>query len=166
MSTPAPLNENDREDLVAYLDGEVDQIGEEKARLLETKINLDVTVRAEAETLKRTWDLLDYLPRPEASPTFTNRTIDKLSVRETQQALRPRRSRWLLASGWVAAVLLAALGGYFGATRLFPVRPGERELVRELRLIENLRFYEPVESLEFLQDLDQKDLFGEDPLDS
>src|SRR6266487_4267792 len=100
MTTPSPMNEEDRDDLVAYLDGEVDELGEDKAHVIETRINLDPIVRAEAETLKRTWDLLDYLPKPEASPTFTNRTLDKLSVRETQQALRPKRNKWLLASGW------------------------------------------------------------------
>jgi hypothetical protein len=167
MSKPAPLNEEEHDDLVAYLDGEVGELGEEKARLIETKINLDPGVRAEADALKRTWDLLDYLPRPEASASFTNRTLDKLSTRETQLALRgPRRRRWFLGSGWAAAVLLAALGGYLGVKHFFPPRAGEKELVRELRLIENLRFYEPVESLDFLRELDQRDLFGEDPLDS
>ncbi len=48
----------------------------------------------------------------------------------------------------------------------FPPRPHERDLVRDLRIIENLRYYEPVESLEFLRELDHRDLFGEDPLDS
>jgi anti-sigma factor RsiW len=166
MSDPAPLNEADREDLVAYLDGEVDEIGAEKARLIETKMNLDPTVRAEADSLRRTWDLLDYLPRPEASASFTNRTLDRLSTRETQKALRLPRRRWLLGTGWAAAVLLAALGGYFGMKHWVEPRPGEKELVRELRLIENLRFYEPVESLDFLRELDQPDLFGEDPMDS
>src|SRR5262245_2450641 len=103
MTTPSPMNEEERNDLVAYLDGEVDELGEDRARAIETRINLDPTVRAEAETLKRTWDLLDYLPRPEASANFTGRTLDRLSVRETQNALRPRRSRrWLLGAGWAA----------------------------------------------------------------
>src|SRR5437764_5509351 len=137
MTTPSPMNEQDRDDLVAYLDGEVDELGEDKARVIETRINLDPTVRAEAETLKRTWDLLDYLPKPEASPTFTNRTLDKLSVRETQQALQPRRPRrWPARLAWAAAVLVAGLGAYLASLRAFPPRPQERDLVRDLRLIE------------------------------
>src|SRR5262245_50467965 len=106
MTTPAPLNDDEREDLIAFLDGELD---EEKAHALEARITLDPTVRAEAETLKRTWDLLDYLPRPEPSPAFTNRTLDRISMRETELALRPARPlrRWLIGIGWAAAVVVA-----------------------------------------------------------
>ena len=165
MSNPSPLSEADREELVAYLDGE---LNEEQAHSIEARISTNPTLRAEVETLKRAWDMLDYLPKPEPSPNFTHRTLDRISVRETANALRPpRRSRrWLLAGGWAATVLLAVLGGYYGAVKATAPRPGDRELVRELRLIENLRFYEAVDSLDFLRELDQRDLFGEDPLDS
>jgi anti-sigma factor RsiW len=164
MSSPSPLSEQEREELVAYLDGELD---EEQAHSVEAKISMNPTLRAEVETLKRAWDLLDYLPRPEPSPNFTHRTLDRIAVRDTANALRPRKAkRWLLAAGWAAALLLATFGGYFGAVHSITPRPGERDLVRELRVIENLRFYEAVDSLEFLRELDQSDLFGEDPLDS
>ncbi len=69
MADKQPLSEQEKADLVAYLDGE---LGGEAARSLEAKITLDPAARSEAETLKRTWDLLDYLPRPRrrrASPT-------------------------------------------------------------------------------------------------
>ncbi len=160
-----PLSQEDREELVAFLDGELD---EEQAHSVEAKISLDPTLRAEAETLKRAWDLLDYLPKPEPSPSFTNRTMDRISTRETANALRPMRRyrRWFIAAGWAAALVLAWFAGYLGAVRSIPPRPGNRELVRELRLIENLRYYETLESLEFLHELDQRDLFGEDSLDS
>jgi anti-sigma factor RsiW len=165
MTTPSPLNDDEHEELVAFLDGELD---EEKANAIEARLTLDPTVRAEAETLKRTWDLLDYLPRPEPSPSFTHRTLDRISMRETALALRPaqRMRRWLLGLGWTAAVVVAALGGYIAAVHYFPPRPSERDLVRELRVIENLRYYEPVESVEFLRELDHRDLFGDDSLDS
>jgi anti-sigma factor RsiW len=166
MSTnPSPMSDEDREELIAYLDGELD---EEKAHAVESKMSLDPATRAEADTLKKTWDLLDYLPRPEPSPNFTNRTLDRISTRETQNALRPARRlrRWLTGLGWAAAVLLAGFGGYVMALHHFPSKPQDRDLVRELRIIENLRFYESVESLDFLRELDQRDLFGEDTLDS
>jgi anti-sigma factor RsiW len=165
MSTPPPLSEDDREELIAYLDGELD---EERARAVETRINLDPTVRAEAETLRKTWDLLDYLPRPEPSPSFTNRTLVRLSTRETGDALRPVSAgrRRLLALGWAAAAMLAGVAAYAAAVALVPPRPGEDDLLRELRIIENLRYYEPVETPEFLRELDHPDLFGEEPADS
>src|SRR4051812_1944661 len=109
MSSPSPLSEAEREELVAYLDGELD---EEQAHSVEARISMDPTLRAEAETLKRAWDMLDYLPRPEPSPSFTNRTLDRISVRETAAALRPARKapRWLVAAGWAAALVLSVLG--------------------------------------------------------
>jgi anti-sigma factor RsiW len=162
MTMPDPLSEKDRTDLVAYLDGELD---EEAARSLESRLNQNPTMRAEADSLRRTWELLDYLPRAEPSSSFTNRTLDRI-VTQPSRALSPIRRRWLLWGGWAAAVLLAAVGGYLTAVALVPARPTEQDLIRELRLIENLRLYEPVENLEFLRELDHRDLFGEDPLDS
>jgi anti-sigma factor RsiW len=159
------MSDDDREDLVAYLDGELD---EDRAHAVESKMNLDPATRAEADTLKKTWDLLDYLPRPEPSPNFTNKTLDRISTRETARVLHPasRTRRWLLGIGWAAAVVMVALGGYVLARHYLPPRPRERDLVRELRVIENLRYYEAVETLDFLRELDQRDLFGEDSLDS
>src|SRR5262245_7111665 len=90
----------DREDLIAYLDGELD---EEATRAVESQMNIDPTVRSEVESLKRTWDLLDYLPRPEPSPNFTHRTLDRLSTRETQTALGQKRvRRWLTGAACAA----------------------------------------------------------------
>src|SRR4051794_1130478 len=108
MSQLPPLSEQDRADLVAYLDGELTG---EAARAVEARISLDPRVRAEAETLKRTWDLLDFLPRPEPSPSFTQRTLSKVApVRRpgppplpAGQGKRGRR-RAALWAGWAAAL--------------------------------------------------------------
>lgn len=161
MTKPSPLSDKDRSDLIAYLDGELEG---EAARAVEARISRDPAVRAEAETLKRTWDMLDYLPRPEPSPNFTHRTLDKLSTHATRAALRPRRplSRWLCGAAWAAAVVLVGLVGYLGAVALTPPRPAPKDLAHDLRLIENLRTYEDVEMLEFLRELDRPDLFGDE----
>jgi anti-sigma factor RsiW len=160
MAKPSALTEQERADLVAYLDGE---LGGEAARALEAKLSLEPEARAEAEALRRTWELLDYLPRPEPSTDLTHRTLsrlDPLRVRERKPARLRRRALWGL--GWAAAAVLAALGGYAGYQRLVPREPGERELVRDLRVIENKRFYDLVEDLDFLPRLDQPDLFGDE----
>lgn len=62
-------------ELVAYLDGELD---EASARQVEARLARDPAARARAAELKKSFDLLDYLPRPEPSATFTTRTLDKL----------------------------------------------------------------------------------------
>jgi anti-sigma factor RsiW len=164
MSEQAPLSNEDRATLVAYLDGELD---EEAAREVEARISQDPTVRAEVESMKRTWELLDYLPRAEPSPSFTHRTVSLVTGEHRAAVLaRQRRRRWLLAAGWAAAVLVAALGGYAGVTYLTPRQPTDEELVRDLRVIENRRLYEQVEDLGFLKKLDQPDLFGDDNPDA
>src|SRR6516165_2932506 len=72
-------------ELVAFLDGELDAPGNEA---VEAKISLDSTVRAEADALKRAWDLLDYLPRPEPTANFTERTVSRIEpVRQSGKTL-------------------------------------------------------------------------------
>src|SRR5689334_1695542 len=113
MSKPPPLTEQEKADLVAYLDGELTGAA---ARAVEAKLALNPAARAEAESLKRTWDLLDYLPRPEPSPSFTERTLSRLAPVRLQDARKSAGRRWLwkalLGAGWAAALVLAALGGY------------------------------------------------------
>ncbi|MDB5307620.1 MAG: hypothetical protein JWO38_1822 [Gemmataceae bacterium] len=62
-------------ELIAYLDGELDPPA---ARKLEAKLAADPKLRARAEALKRSYDLLDFLPKPEPTSTFTTRTLEKL----------------------------------------------------------------------------------------
>jgi anti-sigma factor RsiW len=165
------LSDQEREDLVAFLDGELD---EETARALEARITLDPQARTEAEALRQAWELLDYLPRPEPSASFTHRTLERLAIQtlaHTVPVRRPRWRRWAAGLGWAAAVLVAAAAGFYLAGRLFPpAAPApvqepaevEEQLVRHLRIIQNQRLYRLAEDLEFLQALDQPDLFGEE----
>lgn len=168
------LSEEDRANLVAYLDNELDEAA---AQALESKLSLDPKARAEADALRRTWELLDYLPKPEPSTDFTNKTLSKLSVLKPRTSTMlpvaggvKRRRRWLLPLAWVAAVLLA-VGGGFGLARLFTPPPAvvpveqtdlDDHMARHLRVIENKQRYDLVEDLEFLRSLNQPDLFGDD----
>lgn len=71
-------------ELIAYLDGELEPAA---ARELEDRLDADPNLRARAEGLKRSYDLLDFLPKPEPSPTFATRTMDKLPVSGTRPAV-------------------------------------------------------------------------------
>jgi len=174
MSKQANLNNDEWADLTAYLDGELDS---NSARSLEARLNRDPAVRAEALALQKTWEMLDYLPQPGPSTTFTSRTLERISVLRPA-AVRPRESGlrypWSFGIGWAAAVLLAGSVGFTGVALLAP-RPGghshlaqtdpavlERQLVQDLRVIENKRLYEQVESIEFLKELADEDFFGDD----
>ncbi len=162
MTKPSPLNDQEKADLVAFLDGELKG---EPARALETKLSLDPSARAEAESLKRTWGLLDYLPKPEPSPQFTHRTLEKMApIRATDSIplARPSLRPWWIGACWAGAVLLAASVGFFAANLSGGGDTTNRDLTRDLRVIENKRFYDHVDDLEFLTALDQPDLFGDD----
>jgi anti-sigma factor RsiW len=158
MSKPSPLTEQERADLVAYLDGELTG---EAARTVEARLRTDPDVRAEAESLQRTWDLLDELPNTQPSGNFTQATLSRLALLP-QRSWLERLHPLLLGVGWAAVLLLAAAGGYL-AFRTLPAKPpGEPELIRDLRVIENKRYYDLVDDLDFLRKLDDPDLFGDD----
>src|SRR5262245_16644980 len=121
------LTDEERAELVAYLDNE---IGGEAKRAIEAKLSRDPVWRAEAESLKRTWDLLDYLPKPEPKADFTQRTMSKIGpVRKPEGAKvggpQPMR-RWLLVGAvWAATVMLALGVGYSVCRAMLPHRPGD-----------------------------------------
>jgi anti-sigma factor RsiW len=163
------LSEQDQADLVAYLDGELD---DDTARALEAKLSLDPGARAEAESLRKTWDLLEYLPQPEPSASFTHRTLEKLAVQRTMRRSVGARHGWpwwAVGLSWAAALLVAAAGGLGAAHLLWPrerTPPGEaaevEAMVRNPRIIESKRVYDQVEDLDFLRGLDFPDLFGDE----
>lgn len=118
MTEPSPLSERERADLTAYLDGELTG---EAARALEVKLNLHPQARAEAEALRRTWDMLDFLPRPQPSADFTHRTMERLTPLPSTRRGKLRMRCLRLA--WLAAILLAAWGGYVAYSWLAPIDP-------------------------------------------
>ncbi len=122
-----------------------------------------------------TWELLDYLPRAEASTSFTNRTLEKLAIQTLpgQSLVLPSARRlpwWLLATTWAAALILAAGGGLIAANHLWPRPPAvaddsaevEALITRHRRVLENHHLYEHADDLDFLRALDSPDLFGDD----
>lgn len=160
MSEPSPLSEQERADLVAYLDGELSGAA---ARALEAKLSLNSAARAEANVLRRTWELLDFLPPSQPSPRFTQQTLQRLTpLRAGEQQRWQRWRKRCLGLAWAAALLLAGWCGYAGYNWLVPRQPGKRELLLDLRIIENKRLYERMEDLDFWRALDTPDLFGEE----
>lgn len=162
------LSDDDRENLSAYLDGELD---EEASHALEAKINLDPEARAEVEALKQAWGMLDYLPRPQPSTGFTHRTLEKLSLVQMGKALETGRmpapgSGLLRYIAWAAA-FLAMTGAGLGASFLLWHQPrdqgAEEPLVRHLRVLEKWRQYEHIDDLDFLKSMDHPDMFGDEP---
>jgi anti-sigma factor RsiW len=177
MANQSPLSEEERAELVAYLDGELPKPA---ARTVEAKLNTDPRLRSEMDTLRRTWEMLDYLPKPAPSTNFTSRTLDRVSairpISRTSGASHAIttpgvRRKWVLGTSWAAAVVMATLVGYGGghwlasrsrqptSANAVDVQP---QLVKDFRVIENRRLYERVDDMDFLRALMDPELFGEE----
>ena len=147
-----------REQLVAYLDGELDA---DASQRIDELLSTDPRVRQELSQLERTWDLLDRLPRAEVDQSFTQSTVEMIAVSaavevEQEEAALPRRRRRgiLLSAG---GMLAAALAGYWFAGELLP-NQNER-LLRDLPVIEDLEAYRQSTDLDFLRQLKKEGVF-------
>ena len=151
------LNAAERANLVAYLDGELD---EEQANYLASKITLSVSARREVEDLEKAWELLDFLPKPRAPEDFTARTLtqaNQLGDRgEWVAGVLGRSARTAILIAVCAVSTLAAVGVGYAATRwLIPDRSAR--LARDLPIAEHLDEYRDVESFEFLELLEKSE---------
>ncbi len=155
------IDEAIQEELVAYLDGELDT---EASNRVERRLADDVEYRLQLQKLQQAWDLLDQLPRSSVSEQFTQSTVEMIAIRAAEAATNEKSRRssvklfaWL---GTVAAALLAAAIGYFIVHRISTAE--NRQLARDLPLIENVDLYSQVDSIEFLRLLDQEGLFADE----
>ncbi len=145
-----------RSDFVAYLDGELDEQATERIEAVLAQSNV---ARNDVEGLAQTYELLDALPRYEASAEFTEQTVASIRISE----LRPdiRESQWfrmagsgLRVLGWMTG-LVAVIAISFLITRRW--LPTEQDvLLQDLPVIEQLDIYSEVGSVEFLKLLDRQ----------
>lgn len=176
-------------ELVAYLDGELDPAA---ARRVEARLATDPAAREKAAALKKTYDLLDYLPRPEPSPDFTTKTLDRLpAVKAAAAPADPPSSsvpvviqtgplplpaaerqparRGLWAAGLLVAVGACAAAGYFASATLRPAQPqaaaaAPEELpISDRGVVENLPLYAAADDLDFVRALAESEYFGDAP---
>ena len=181
-----PPDDETSEELVAYLDGELE---DSESHALESKLARDENARRKLETLKKTFDLLDFLPTPEPSPTFTGRTLTQLSLAAPSGShvngstsnvatsafpptttsgimvppAKPRPMGWLVAI-WTFALGVAGSLGYFGHLLARPhlesTGPNKRTS-EQVRLLERLPLYLGLDDFDFARQLEAPELFGE-----
>ncbi|MCU0962452.1 MAG: hypothetical protein MUF48_20330 [Pirellulaceae bacterium] len=152
------------EELVAYLDGELDR---EASQDVERRLAASDEYRRELRQLQRAWDMLDELPRAQVSDTFTQTTVEIVALsahRDLQQLQAHGRQhrRWAWIAGGVGLVA-STLAGYL-AVAAYLARPND-QLVRDLPVIENLDRYEVADSVTFLRQLQTTGLFEEERSD-
>ena len=126
--------EAQREELVAYLDGELD---EASRRRVEERLATDSAYRTELQLLEQAWDCLDQLPMQTVDEQFTRSTIEMVAlaaeedvVREQAELPKRRRLRTLVVLGTFAGSLFA---GYLLAAAVWP--NANRALVEQFPLV-------------------------------
>jgi anti-sigma factor RsiW len=148
------LTAEQRENLVAYLDGELD---ESQAEEVEQGLKDSVVARHDVEMLSRTWDLLNFLPGVKASEEFSRKTLSTVqtspgpAVSRIGDVLSRNGRRAALLSAWAAVLLVCGLVAYQATHRWVP--DPNAELLDDFDIVENLDDYQEVGNIEFLKAL-------------
>ncbi len=150
------------EQLVAYLDNELDPA--ERIQV-ERRLAHDEAYREHLRRLQQSWDVLDLLPRSSASDGFTSTTVGLVVAQEevlaTQavELVKQHRSR-----RWLVLVVGGLLAGAVGFALVFnPLAKSDRDLVRDLPVIEYVDELTNTPSVEFLEQLAAEGMFGGEP---
>ena len=162
MNASEKMTSQQRENLVAYLDGELDEVATEE---IERTLAHSAEARYEVDMLTRTWELLDTLPKSKASDEFSERTLSSIKVED----LKPSGAGWFRPANWGlrmypilgGLVLIVAATAGFSVSR-YGIPDESEQLVEELPLIENYNVYSDITDVEFLQELQKSGLFDED----
>ncbi|MEX0867141.1 MAG: hypothetical protein WD030_07270, partial [Pirellulales bacterium] len=122
MNQPLPITDEQlREDMIAYLDGELDS---EQSRRIEQRLAADGAFAHELRQLQQSYELLDELPQPEVDETFAATTVGMIAVEAGNDVARRRhgepRRRLLHAALLVACLAGAIIGGYLLTGALLP----------------------------------------------
>ena len=162
MKKLSRLTSDQRNNLVAYLDGELE---EKEANEIEQVLATSPIARSEVETLSRTWKLLDHLPEAKASENFTNRTVSQAKLETatappmSEQPWFDKTRRGLIVVGWVTGLVVLTALGFAITSRMIPEQ--NAGLVKELPVVNNIEKYQEIGSIEFLEQLKKSGLFDE-----
>jgi len=151
-------------ELVAYLDGELDEL---ESQQLEHQLANDAPLRCYAESLDRTWQLLDSLGDAPASGEFTQKTLasvhsvpledeDKPAPESLLQRIRSvGRLPLLRIVLWTAAGFLGCSIGLLFARLQRPPQTdsADTQILRQLELLQEYQKIRPVPSADFLNQL-------------
>lgn len=152
----ASLTDDDRRDLVAYLDGELPP---DEAARVEARMLSDETYRSEMQALQGTFDMLEDLPISTVGPDFTRTTV---AVAALDVRRDPARSaielRSVVPAALVILCVLSAAAFGFAWQRNRQLLP-EREAIREFPILENYDAYAHAGDVHFLRRLRDQGIF-------
>ena len=150
-----------REELVAYLDGELDG---EQSRRIEQRAAVEPDARRMLEELDRTWQMLDELEARPTGEDFTCTTLEMVALAAADDAQKAKAAMprlRLRARLWAAGGLVgAAATGFLVITSL--ISDPNAQLLQDLPILESFDPYREIESIDFLLALNAEKLFTED----
>jgi hypothetical protein len=160
------LSDEERANLVAFLDGEVD---DDLASQLEAKVAKSPSVRKEVDALEKTWSMLDWLPRPELPGDFATQTVTRIHSQQLRaEMIEGRLQKYSILTakcvGWVASVVAATFIG-FAALRV-GWRDPSRELAEHLDILDNMETYRVIPDAKFLEDMVRLGYFVDPPAEA
>lgn len=173
MSVPQDTDElDDSEDsrnpqlaeIVAYLDGE---LGDAESHQVERQLAGDAPLRIYAESLDRTWRLLDSLGETTASGEFTQKTLASLQTQPADDDDRPARRSLVqrmrsaaslpllrLALWTTAGFVGCSIGLLFSRIQRTPQsESADIQILQHLDLLQEYQKIRPVPGAEFLNQL-------------
>jgi hypothetical protein len=150
-----------REDLVAYLDGE---LSAEEAARIERLVEQDARVREELQRLAETWDWLDVLDRPTVDEDFTRTTIEMVAQSAASEVVSQADSQWRRYTLLAGIAVLGTVLTFFVGWRIASLswENPNKWLIEHYAVIENQDYYRRVESLDFLRMLRDNGLFRDE----
>lgn len=148
----------DRDNFVAYLDGE---LSPDEIKKLEGILADSPVARKDVEMLVRTYELLDLLPRPQVTTEFTQRTMATVKLADvkpdlTQSWWYKRAHLFVVTAAGAGLLVVSGLLGYASTNRWAP--SNEELLLRDLPIIQNIDEYRQVGQHEFLERLEGQPL--------
>lgn len=167
MAKLVRLTQEQRDNLVAYLDGELDEVATQE---IEQVLSVSEVARHEVDMLSRSWDMLAVLPVHKVSSEFTQKTVSMLRAAEQPRGSFPseafyRQARRGAVLGLWGAILAAC--GYLGfaATNRW-VPNSSDQLIEDYEIINNFNKYREAMSPQdsptaFLEVLNAKRTFAE-----
>jgi len=149
------------EELVAYLDGELSR---ENASRVEDALSENAEYRLRLKQLQQAWDLMDDLPQSAMDESFTKSTVE-LVVVSAESEVMATVNRWktwrigiwavslaaVFVMAWVGSALVNRLGGR-----------DNQQLLNDLPLVQEIDVYDPIDNMDFLEELDASEVFAEE----
>ena len=151
-------------ELVAYLDGELPEQDADRVELL---LQANAPLRRNAETLDRTWRMLDALGEATASGDFTQKTLISISTvpaeSDARRATGLREAmREILPGSVIARGFIWCLAGFFACSaglllsrnaRRERSDPGDAQLLKDLDLYRQYPKLWHIPDVEFLKEI-------------